>query len=129
MTDPISDLLIRLKNGSAVKRETVSVPYSNLRNATLEALLKIGFIKSVVKKPKKVGAELIVGLSYEGGKAKIKGVQRISKPSKRVYMGVKDIKKVKEGYGAMLFSTPKGILADKEARKELVGGEAMFKIW
>ena len=129
MTDPISDMLIRLKNGSAVKRDLVSVPYSGVKENIAEALLKIGFIKSVVKRAQKVGAVLDVGLVYENGKPKIKGVDRVSKPSKRIYLGVKDIRKVKEGHGALFLSTPKGILTDKEARKELVGGEALFKIW
>ncbi len=129
MTDPISDFLIRLKNASVVRHQAVLLPYSNLKNAVGVALLKIGFISSVVKREKKVGAELEVGLIYENGKPKIKGVERISKPSKRVYFGVKDIRKVKEGHGALLLSTPKGILCDKEARKEMVGGEALFKIW
>ncbi|MDP3957925.1 MAG: 30S ribosomal protein S8 [bacterium] len=129
MTDPIADFLVRLKSGSDVRRESISLPYSNLKNAIGEALLKTGFVRSVAKRPKKVGASLEVGLLYEGGKPKIKGVERVSKPSKRVYLGVKEIRKVKEGYGALVLSTPKGILTDKEARREMVGGEALFKIW
>ena len=129
MTDPISDFIIRLKNASVVRHEAIILPYSNLKNALGIALLKSGFIRSVVKRPNKVGAALEVGLIYENGKPKIKGVERISKPSRRVYLGVKDIRKVKEGYGALIISTPKGILSDKEARKEMVGGEALFKIW
>jgi len=129
MTDPISDMLIRLKNGSAVRREAIAMPYSKVKNAIGEALVKSGFVASVSKRPKKVGAELLVGLLYEGGRPKINGVLRVSRPSKRVYMSVKEIKKVKEGHGALLLSTPKGILTDREARKELCGGEALFKIW
>jgi len=129
MTDPISDFLIRLKNGSAVRRDSIFVPYSNLKNAIGESLLKAGFVRSVVKKPRKVGATLEIGLVYNGGKPKIKDVERISKPSKRVYIGVKGIKSVREGHGALILSTPKGILSDKEAKKEQVGGEALFKIW
>ena len=129
MTDPIADFLVRLKNGTVMRKESISLPYSNLKNAIGEALLKAGFVSSVVKKPKKVGAMLEVGLVYTDGKAKIKGVERVSKLSKRVYVGVKKIRSVKEGYGALILSTPKGILTDKEARKEQVGGEALFKIW
>ena len=129
MTDPVSDFLIRLKNAGAARREVVLMPYSNLKNSIGVALLKIGFVGSVVKHQKKVGAALEVGLVYENGKAKIKGVERVSKPSRRVYVGVKDIRKVKEGHGALVLSTPKGILTDNEARKEMVGVEALFKIW
>lgn len=129
MTDPIADFLVRLKNGSDVRREAISLPYSKLKNAIGETLLKTGFVRSVSKRAKKTGAALEVGLLYEGGRPKIKGVERISKPSKRVYLGVKDIRKVKEGFGALVLSTPKGILTGKEARKEMVGGEALFKIW
>lgn len=129
MTDPIADFLVRLKNASVVRRDTVVLPYSKLKNAVGEALLKRGFVKSVVRRAKKVGASLEVGLIYEGDKPKIKGVERVSKPSKRVYLGVKDIRKVREGHGALIISTPKGILSDAEARKEMVGGEALFKIW
>ncbi|MBX4215988.1 30S ribosomal protein S8 [Candidatus Parcubacteria bacterium] len=128
-TDPISDMLIRLKNGSAIRREAVAMPFSKVKNAIGEALVKSGFVASIVKRPKKVGAELLIGLLYEGGKSKIKGVERVSKPSKRVYVSVKEIRKVKEGHGALILSTPKGILTDKEAKRELVGGEALFKIW
>lgn len=129
MTDPIADFLVRLRNASVVRRDVVVLPYSKLKNAVGEALLKRGFVKSVVKRAKKVGASLEVGLIYEGDKPKIKGVERVSKPSKRVYLGVKDIRKVREGHGALIISTPKGILSDAEARKEMVGGEALFKIW
>ncbi|MEK7558608.1 MAG: 30S ribosomal protein S8 [Patescibacteria group bacterium] len=127
--DPISDMLIRLKNGSAVKRESVSMPYSSVKNAIALALLKVGYVTAVVKRPRKVGSALEITLRYDDGKSRIKDVLRVSKPSKRVYMGVKELRSVKSGYGALILSTPKGILTDKEARKELVGGEALFKIW
>jgi len=127
--DPISDMIIQLKNGSVVRRESISVPYSNLKNAVALALLKTGYVSSVVRRARKVGSALEITLRYDDGQSKIKDVLRISKPSKRVYMGVKDLRSVKSGHGALILSTPKGILTEKEAKRELVGGEALFKIW
>ena len=127
--DPISDMLIRLKNGSDVSRAAVSLPYSKLKNAIGEVLLKEGYVSSVVKRPRDKGAVLEIELAYKDKKPKIKGVKRISKPSRRVYMGVSEIRSVRGGYGIIVLSTPKGILTGKDARKELVGGEALFKIW
>ena len=129
MADPISDMIIQLKNGSVVRRESISVPYSNLKNAVALALLKTGYVSSVVRRARKVGSALEITLRYDDGQSKIKDVLRISKPSKRVYMGVKDLRSVKSGHGALILSTPKGILTEKEAKRELVGGEALFKIW
>ena len=126
---PISDMIIQLKNGSVVRRESISVPYSNLKNAVALALLKTGYVSSVVRRARKVGSALEITLRYDDGQSKIKDVLRISKPSKRVYMGVKDLRSVKSGHGALILSTPKGILTEKEAKRELVGGEALFKIW
>ena len=127
--DPISDMLIRLKNASAVRRASISLPYSKLKNAIGEVLLKEGFVASVVKRPRDKGAVLEIELVYKDKKPKIKGVKRISKPSRRVYYGVSEIRSVKSGYGTLVLSTPKGILTGKDAKKELVGGEALFNIW
>ncbi|MEK7582146.1 MAG: 30S ribosomal protein S8 [Patescibacteria group bacterium] len=127
--DPISDMIIRLKNGSVVKRESVLMPYSNMKNAIALALLRIGYITAVAKRSRKVGSALEITLRYDDGKSRIKDVSRVSKPSRRVYMGVEELRSVKSGHGALMLSTPKGILTEKEAKKELVGGEALFKIW
>jgi small subunit ribosomal protein S8 len=129
VTDPIADFLIRLKNAGAVGHTEVSIPYSKLKLAIADTLKKEGYISEVAKKGKKVAKSLEVTLMSADGVPKIKGVERISKPSKRVYLSVKSIAPVRYGYGMLVLSTPKGILTGAQARKEQVGGEALFKIW
>lgn len=129
MNDKIADMLIRIKNAGNARKESVAVPYSNLRSEIAEALLKRGYVSSVARKGKKAKKTLEIGIAYAGGKPKVEGVERVSKLSCRVYCGFRDIKPVKNGYGALILSTPKGILSGDEARKEQVGGEALFKIW
>ncbi len=127
VTDPISDLIIRLKNASQVKKETVLLPYSKLKEAIASVLVAEGYLKSVLKN--KAGTNLEMVLNYHNGESKIKEVQRISKLSRRVYKGYEEIHPTKGGYAKTIFSTPKGILTDRQAIKEKVGGEVLFKIW
>ena len=131
LTDPISDLIIRLKNGSAAKKDAVSFPYSKFAENVAHALKKAGYVEAVEKKGKDVvGRTLEIKLSYvDGMGARIHGAERISKPSRRVYQKAADIRTYRSGYGNVFFSTPKGVLADSEAKKIKVGGEALFKIW
>jgi len=130
VNDPIGDLIIRLTNAGAVKKASVSVPFSLLRQSVAEKLKDAGYVANVEKKGKKVRKTLEVGLKYTvAGEPLIQGVKRISKPGRRLYKSVKEIMPVRYGHGALILSTPKGILTDKEARKEKVGGEAMFEIW
>lgn len=127
--DSISNMIIIMKNGSLAGKESVCMPYSKMKNAILECLKKEGYVKSVAKKVKKDQPVLEVELFYEDKNPKIKEVERISKQSRRIYFGVKDIHSVRSGTGLLVLSTPKGILSGREARKEQVGGEALFKIW
>jgi small subunit ribosomal protein S8 len=127
--DPISNMIIMMKNASLAKKETVLFPSSKMKNAILECLKKEGYISDFSKKTKKKGIFLEVGLIYPNGKPKINEVERISKQSRRVYFGMRDIHPIRNGFGILVLSTPKGILSGKEARKEQVGGEALFKIW
>jgi small subunit ribosomal protein S8 len=127
--DHISNMLITMKNGGSAKKEFVYIPYSNLKAAIASKLFDKGYIKSYTKKKRKKGDVLEIGVQYVGGNPRINDVQRISKLSRRLYVGVKDLQLVRQGYGALILSTPKGILTDEEARKEQVGGEALFKIW
>jgi len=130
VTDPVADFINRLKNAGAVKAATVSVPFSNLKMAIAEKLKDAGYVKAVEKKGKKVKKTLDVMLKYnEGGTHAIQGVVRISKPGRRMYRSVHELKPVKYGHGALILSTPKGIMTDKEAKQEKVGGEALFEIW
>ena len=130
MTEPVGDLSIRLKNAGAVKHASVSVPFSNLKLAIAEKLKDAGYVTGVDKKGKKVKKTLEVTLKYNAdGSPFIEGVKRISKPGRRMYKSVHEITRVRYGHGSLILSTPQGIKTDKEARKEKVGGEAMFEIW
>lgn len=129
VTDPIADMIIRLKNASAAGKATVTVPYSKIKMSIAELLEKEGFVKSVAKKGKKVGKLIEIGLVYEDGEAKVHDVERVSKFSRRIYQKAKMLRPYKSGYGLLVLTTPKGILSDKEAREQNVGGEALFKIW
>jgi len=128
--DPIADLIIRLKNAGMVKKENVSVPHSAFKLAIAEKLRDVGYVKTVEKKGKKARKVLDITLKYdEKGTPVIHGVKRVSKPARRIYRSVLEIVPVKYGHGALILSTPKGIKTDKEARKEKIGGEALFEIW
>ena len=127
--DSISNMIIMMKNASLAGKETVSFPHSNLKNAILECLKKEGYISEFSQKVKKGEQVLEAKLLYKDEKPKISEVERISKQSRRVYFGTKDIYPVRNGSGILVLSTPKGILSGKEAKKELVGGEALFKMW
>lgn len=126
--DQIANMLIAIKNGGLVHKVTVTVPSSNMKVAILELLKKEGYIKTyIVHGDIKKTVEIV--LEYVKGTSRINGVTRVSKMSKRVYTGVKGITAFKYGHGMTVLSTPKGILSDKQARKELVGGESLFTIW
>jgi len=127
--DSISNMIIMMKNASLAGKETVSFPYSKMKNAIAECLKKEGYVGAVSKKVKGGLPILEVALVYIDKKPKIVEVERMSKQSKRVYFGMKDIHQVKSGFGLLVLSTPKGILSGKDARKEQVGGEALFKVW
>lgn len=130
VNDPVGDFIVRLKNAGAVGKEHVVVPYSKLRHAVAEKLYERGYVGGVSKRGKKVRKSLEVALRYEkDGSHVIHGVRRLSKPGRRLYRGVEDIHRVRYGKGALILSTPKGILTGEEARKARVGGEALFEVW
>ena len=129
ITDSISDFLIQLKNGNRVKRESVTLPASNLKLAIAEALVKTNYLKSVIRKGKKVKKFLTCELVYLDSQPKITQIKRLSRPSRRVYFSASDIKPVRQGFGTLFLSTPKGIMTGDEARKAKLGGEALFEIY
>ena len=130
MHDPIADMIVRIKNATASKKESVVFPYSKLKIAILDTLFKDGYVRSFGKKGKKIAKFIEVVLVYdESGNSKIQGVERVSKTSKRIYHKAKDIKRVRNGFGALILSTQKGIMSDKAAKEAGVGGEALFKVW
>lgn len=118
-----------IKNANQVGHESITVPHSKIKLSIADCLVKEGYLKYATKRTKRGFPVIELGLSYADNSPKVNGVERISKSSCRVYKGVKEIKPVRNGYGLTVFSTPKGILTDKEARKEMVGGEVLFKIW
>ncbi len=127
--DKIAEMITTLKNGSKAGKDSVFLPYSKVKHSILVCLEKEGYVGAVSKKTKKGLPVLEVVLMYKDNKPKVTEVQRVSKPSKRVYFGVKDIHSVRSGDGLLVLSTPKGILGGREAKKEQVGGEVLFKVW
>lgn len=119
-----------MKNGAMISKRSVTVPFSSVKLSIAECLKQHGFIEGYSKKTQKNNVPVIeIELAYPSGVSRISDVKRISKPSRRVYMGVRDIHNVKSGRGITVLSTPKGILSNKQAHKEQVGGEALFMIW
>ncbi len=128
--DPISNMIISIKNASMVKKATTEVPFSKMKASILEALVRRNFVEGYeVKGDTPATKKLVVSLKYKNNEASFSEVRRQSKFSRRVYKGVQDIHRVKNGYGAAILSTPVGVITDDEARKRNVGGELLFTIW
>ena len=129
VTDRVGDFIIRLKNAGAIGNTVVSAPHSKHIEEIANKLKELGFVERV-EVSNGMPRTLEVTLAYDAkGKHKIHDVKRISKPGRRLYVSSSDAHSVKNGLGAAIISTPKGILADKEARKVRAGGEALFEIW
>ena len=122
-------MIIQIKNAGNAGHDRVLVPYSKFKHAIAEVLKREHFIKAVDTETKKGKKMLVLGLFMENRVPKIKGVKRISKPSKRIYQKASDIRAVKSGYGALILSTSQGIMSGREAKRSSLGGEALFKIW
>ena len=133
VNDPIADMLMRIRNAGAAGKVTTEVPYSSLALRIANVLLKEGFIASVERESKKAITKermMTVGIKYDAPRdPRVKGLERVSKPSRRVYSGVAKLRSVHQGHGLVILSTPKGILTDTDARKEHVGGEVICKVW
>lgn len=129
VTDPVSDMIIGLKNAQMAGRPLVIVSFSNFKLAIAELLKQEGYLKSITKKGKKVKKFLELELASGVGAKIITDVKRVSKPSRRMYHDAKEVKSVRQGYGLAVYSTPKGVLTDKAARAAKVGGEILFNIY
>lgn len=128
--DPIADMLIRIKNGQSSKKESVVFGHSKLKLEIARILERAGYVGTVIKKGRKNKKLIEVGLLYDAhGQPKISNAKRLSKPSRRLYRGFREIFHPRNGYGIAVYSTPKGLLTDREARKEKIGGEALFELW
>ncbi|MEF2919819.1 MAG: 30S ribosomal protein S8 [Acutalibacteraceae bacterium] len=130
ITDPIADLLTRIRNASSAKHDSVEIPASNMKKAICQILLDEGYIKDfTVVEDSKQGV-ITVTLKYlEGKKPVITGLRRVSKPGLRRYSNVEDMPKVIKGLGVAIVSTSKGVMTDRQARKENVGGEILAFVW
>ncbi len=130
VTDVVADFITRIRNASAVKKDRVAVPYSQMRYNIARKLVSKNFLTKVEKEGHGVRKQLVLTLSYGKERApQVRGIQRVSKPGCRVYSHIKDVHPHRQGTGCVILSTSKGILADDEARKERVGGEVLFTIW
>mgnify|MGYP003543876323 FL=1 len=130
ISDVIADMLTRIRNASNAKHETVDIPASNMKKSIADILLEEGYIKAVsIIEDGKQGI-IRVTLKYEQGKERaIRGIKRVSKPGLRIYSNCEDMPKVMNGLGIAIVSTSKGIMTDKKARRENVGGEVLAFVW
>ena len=129
--DPIADMICSINNAQAVgKKQVIFYPYSDFKYAFLELLKNEGFIDNVEKKGRLSKRKIVVDLKYtEDGKPKIRKIRKISKQGQRIYSTYKELKPVKSGYGISILTTSKGLLTNKEARKNKIGGEIICEVW
>ena len=130
ITDPVADMLTRIRNANSAKHDTVDVPASNLKKAIAQILLDEGYIKAFQVTDEGVQGNIHITLKYVGKKEKvISGLRRVSKPGLRVYAGAEELPKVLKGLGIAIISTSKGVMTDKKARELHVGGEVLAFVW
>jgi small subunit ribosomal protein S8 len=130
MTDPIADMLTRIRNGAGARKASVDVPWSRHKEAVARVLVEEGYLADAALVEEQPFPVLRIGLRYDQGRRPvISGIRRVSRPSLRVYVGHHEIPAVRRGLGVSILSTPKGILADREARRQKVGGEVICQIW
>ncbi|MSU76301.1 30S ribosomal protein S8 [Patescibacteria group bacterium] len=125
MTDPIADMLTRIRNAAAVNKTTVEVPYSKVKESVAKVLVDEGYVAKATKKDH----HLTLELAQDGNKIKLNGIDRSSKPGRRWYLGADELPKVREGIGIAIVSTSRGVMTAKEARKKKLGGEVMAKVY
>lgn len=130
ITDPIADMLTRIRNANSAKHDTVDIPASNMKKAIAQILVDEGYIKNYKLIEDGKQGVIRVTLKYDEGKSQvITGLRRVSKPGLRIYSNVEEMPKVMKGLGVAIVSTSKGIMTDREARKQNVGGEVLAFIW
>ncbi|TVR80599.1 MAG: 30S ribosomal protein S8 [Rhodospirillales bacterium] len=130
MTDPLGDMLTRIRNGQRARKNAVTAPASMMRVRVLEVLQREGFIRGYDRYEVRSGvSELRIELKYHEGQPVIREISRVSKPGRRVYSKIKDLPKVYNGLGISILSTPQGVLSDAEAREANVGGEVLCNVF
>lgn len=129
MSDPIADMLTRIRNANNAKHETVDVPASNMKRSIADILVNEGYIKgyNIVEDGKQ--GIIRITLKYNGKEKVIKGLRRVSKPGLRIYASAEDMPRVMNGLGVAIVSTSKGLMTDKQARKSNIGGEVLAFVW
>jgi len=130
MTDPIADLLTRIRNANRARKDTTDVPWSKLKEAIARVLADEGFLREVSVNDESGRKILRVSLKYDEFRRPVmSGIRRVSRPSLRIYVGGREIPVIRKGLGISVLSTPKGVIADRVARKENVGGEVICSVW
>ena len=129
MTDPIADYLTRLRNGLMARHKTVDIPSSNMKLAITAILEKHGYIEKHEVLPERYQGVIRITLKYLDGAGAIQHLERISRPGIRRYAGSADLKRVKNGLGIGIVSTPRGVMTDTDARRQKVGGEVLCQVW
>ena len=130
ITDPIADLLTRIRNASAAKHPSVEIPASNMKKAICQILVDEGYIKGMQVKNDTVQGTIVVTLKYQAnGEPVIAGLRRVSKPGLRMYVGADELPKVLRGLGIAIVSTSKGVMSDRSARAAGIGGEVLAYVW
>ena len=129
MTDPITDMFNQIKNAQSVRKTMVEIPFSKAKFEIVRILNEEGWTENFLKKVKKVQKKIKITLKYEDKIPKISNFKRISKPGRRVYKRWKDIKFVRQGFGMAIISTSKGLMGDKKARQQKLGGEVICEVW
>ena len=129
MNDPISDMLTRIRNANDARHDTVDVPYSKVKKAIADILVAEGFVASADTLGEGTHKTIRITLKYEGKTKVLQGLKRISKPGLRIYANVEELPRVLNGLGIAIISTSKGIMTDKEARKQIIAGEVLAYIW
>jgi small subunit ribosomal protein S8 len=130
LTDPVGDLLSRIRNGQRAGKATITTPASGLRENLLRVLEREGYIRGFERYTVRQGVEeLRVDLKYNEGSPVINKIERVSKPGRRVYAKIKDLQKVYNGLGISILSTPRGVMSDQEARQANVGGEVLCQVF
>lgn len=129
VNDPIGDMLVQIRNATLAKKDTIELPYSKLKKALGEVLVKEGYIGAVSKVGEDPKARLRISMKYVDGQSVITGVTRISKPGLRRYVDTQSIPTVVGGMGIAVLSTPMGLLTGKDAKKKHTGGELLCKVW
>lgn len=128
MTDPIADMLTRICNASMVRKHEVAVPFSKIKMAIAQTLVREGYLDKVEKTKDKL-PQLLLNLKYDGKESVIHSLKRVSKPGQRRYVKSDEINKILNGFGMAIISTPKGIMTDKEAYQGKTGGEVICKVY